>query len=277
MVVSAVVGGFVGPVHLVFLGWSAAAVLLGDVLRNRRTYLSQLEERNRFLERTREEEARRRIAEERLRIARDLHDSVAHAMATISVQAGAAAHVVDRRPEAAKEALTAIRQASGEVLDELSALLGVLREDSRPPGTTPDRAPQQLPSTVPGFESVPALVEATRSAGLPVTLCVDGPVEAVDRHRGQAAYRIVQEALTNVLRHSGPSPTRVLVRAEQGGGLCVRVVNEPPVAGAVPTGGGGAGLGIRGMRERAAAAGGVLRAGHDDDGGFTVEATWPAR
>src|SRR5439155_13823729 len=116
-------------IHLVFVGWSAAAVFLGDAMRNRRSYLTELEERARYLEHTREEEARRRVAEDRLQVARDLHDSVAHAMATINVQAGAAAHVVDRRPAAAKEALTVIQRASAEVLDELAAMVRLLRAD----------------------------------------------------------------------------------------------------------------------------------------------------
>ena len=133
---------------MLFVGWSAAAVFLGDVLRNRRSHLAELEERAHYLERTREEEARRRVAEERLRIARDLHDSVAHAMATINVQAGAAAHVVDRRPAAAKEALTAIQRASADVLDELAAMLDLLRDDGRAaeraptPGLRADRGPR---------------------------------------------------------------------------------------------------------------------------------------
>ena len=107
---------------VVFIGWSAGAVFFGEVLRTRRTRFAELQERARTLERTREEEARRRVAEDRLQIARDLHDGVAHAMTTINVQAGAAAHVMDRHPEAAKDALVAIRRASGDVLDELLRL-----------------------------------------------------------------------------------------------------------------------------------------------------------
>src|SRR5207302_3107643 len=131
LIVASAIGGRTAPlIHLVFVGWSAAAVFLGDMLRNRRAQPAALEDRARHLERSREEEARRRVAEERLHIARDLHDSVAHSMATINVQAGVAAHVLDRRPEAAKEALTAIQRASAEVLDELAALLGLLREEN---------------------------------------------------------------------------------------------------------------------------------------------------
>src|SRR5204863_7698999 len=126
--------------------------------------LAGLAERALFLEHSREEEAARRVAEERLRIARDLHDSVAHAMATINVQAGAAAHVLSRRPEAAGAALAAIQHASGEVLDELAAMLSVLRD-----GT--DRADR---TPTPGLPDIPRLVDTTAAAGLRVTVTMDG-------------------------------------------------------------------------------------------------------
>lgn len=153
--VAALVHGRITPLPLLFIGWSAAAVFLGDALRNRRAYLRELEERVRDAERTREEEARRRVAEDRLRIARDLHDSVAHAMATINVQAGAAAHVVDRRPEAAKSAFAAIQRASGEVLDELTGMLRLLRDAG-----AADRAP------APKIDQIVHIVEATRDPRL---------------------------------------------------------------------------------------------------------------
>src|SRR5215203_520850 len=127
-----------------FVGWCGVPVLIGDVVRRRNEQIAGLRERTRVLERTHEEELRRRIAEDRLSIARDLHDSVAHAMTVINVQAGAATHVVDRRPEAAKDALLSIRRASGDVLDELSTMLSILREPSAPA----DRAP------VPGLAQV---------------------------------------------------------------------------------------------------------------------------
>ncbi len=260
--VSALVEGNAPLLHLVFLGWSGAAVFLGDALRNRRSYLTELEGRARHLERTREEEARRRVAEERLRIARDLHDSVAHAMATINVQAGAAAHVVERRPEAAKEALTAIQRASGDVLDELAALLGLLRDDD----DLPDRAP------TPAIERIEELVASTREARVPVSLVVEGPTGVVPKPVGTAAYRIVQESLTNVIRHAGAATTRVTVRVAPDGSLNVEVSDDGR-GGDGPSG--GTGMGIRGMRERAESTGGRLEAGPRSDGGFTVKATWP--
>ncbi len=259
--VSALVEGGALLLHLVFVGWSAAAVALGDALRNRRSYLGALEHHARDLERTREEEARRHVAEERLRIARDLHDGVAHAMTTINVQAGVAAHVAERRPEAVTEALVAIQRASRDVLDELAGLLGVLRDDD----DVPARAP------TPGLEQIPPLVASMREAHLPVSLLVEGATEEVPKPISTAAYRIVQESLTNVLRHAGRVATSVAVRVGAEGGLVVEVSDEGSRAGEAASGGG---VGIRGMRERAESTGGTLQAGHRPGGGFTVWASW---
>ena len=203
--------------HLVFVGWSVAAVFLGEAVRNRRTHLTELRERARYLEQTREEEARRRVAEDRLQIARDLHDSVAHAMATINVQAGAAAHVVDRRPAAAKEALAVIQRASAEVLDELAAMLRLLRDD----GEGAARAP------TPGVEQIPDLVASMRDSRPPVTLEQCGPLDTVPKPIGTAAYRIVQESLTNVIRHAAAASTVVSVRLEDRE-LTVEVTDDGP-------------------------------------------------
>lgn len=243
-VVSVVAQDELSPLLLVFAGWALAAVLLGDVVANLAT--------------TREEEARRRVAEERLRIARDLHDSVAHAMATISVQAGAAEHVVDRRPEAAKEALAAIREASGTVLDELGAMLTLLRDDG-----PAERAP------TPGLDRVPELVETSRRNGLAVELAVDGDVSRVPAAVGTAAYRVVQESLTNVVRHAPGAAAKV--RVEAGGRrLTVEVTNT---AGRAARPHAGTGVGLRGMRERVEATGGTLEAG-PAGGGWRARAVW---
>jgi signal transduction histidine kinase len=272
VVVGEVAGTGPGLVHLVFVGWAGAAVFLGDALRSRRDHMAALEERARHLEQSREEEARRRVAEERLRIARDLHDSVAHSMATINVQAGVAAHVIDRHPDRARESLVVIQQASGEVLDELAAVLGLLRLD---PSEAPDRSP------TPGLDQLPALVSSTRRSGLEVALDAESGPDEVSPSIGVAAYRIVQESLTNVVRHAGPAARATVTIAADGiGGLCVEVADNgtgPDGSNAADSAAPGAGVGIIGMRERAEATGGRLEAGPGPAGGFVVRATWPGR
>jgi len=250
---------------LEFLGWSAAAVLLGETLRNRRSLLLGRQERARFIEHSREEEAARQVAEERLRIARDLHDGVAHAMATINVQASAAAHVLDRRPAAGREALAAIAQASGEVLDELAAMLTLLRQDDQPA----ERAP------TPGFSDIARLAASTRAAGLSVELRIADPAPVVPAVIGTAAYRVVQESLTNVLRHSRATTVRVrLMPGSDDAGLLLSVLDPGP---AKLDGRAGTGVGIRGMTERVTATGGQLHAGPTLAGGFEVRADWKGR
>lgn len=248
----------------VFIGWAVAAVFVSDAVRSRRDHLAGLRERARYLERTRDEEARRRVAEERLRIARDLHDSVASAMATINVQAGSARHVADRRPEAAADALAVIQRASGDVLDELGAMLTVLRDDTR----GADRAP------VPGAADIPRLARSTVESGLAVELSTEGPVEAVPAVLGTAVYRVVQESLTNVLRHSRASTARVRLVSGAGGSVLAEIGDDGPAA---PRATGGTGVGIRGMRERVTSTGGTFEAGPAEGGGFLVRARWEAR
>jgi len=274
LTLAAVVFGSSGLVlPLIFLGWSAAAILAGDTLRDRRERIQALRERARFLEMTQEEVALRRVAEERLRIARDLHDSVAHAMATINVQAAAAAHVIDRRPQAAGAALVAIRRASGEVLEELGAMLSVLRDGSQ----QADRAP------APGVGQIARLADSVAASGLAVELvgelavesAVGGTAADVSPAVGTAAYRIVQESLTNVIRHSKAEKARVEVVAIGGSGLSIEI-SDPGPAGTV-AGFSSNGVGIRGMRERVTSTGGIFHAGHTAQGGFLVRARWEAR
>jgi signal transduction histidine kinase len=249
---------------LVFGGWSGAAVLLGDALRSHRGHLAELEERARYLEHTREEESRRRVAEERLRIARDLHDSVGHTMATINVQASAGAHLAERRPGAARQALAAIQEASAELLDELTAMVSVLRDD----GETANRSP------VPGIGQIAQLVEATRGSAVDAALCLTGPIDSVPGPVGTAAYRIVQESLTNVIRHARARRAEVTVRIGDDRGVDVLIRDD---GSGRPSGSAGDGTGISGMRERAEATGGRLEAGNAQDGGFAVRACWPGR
>lgn len=264
-------GAVAGPsgalIHLFFLAWAATAVLLGDAVRSRREHLATLEERARYLERTREEEARRRVVEERLRIARDLHDSVAHSMATINVQAGAAEHVIERHPERAREALAAIRTASSDVLDELAAVLGLLRVEA---------GEEQPRSPTPSLDQLDGLLDSTRRAGIEVQVHGDPGRPNLPKTVSGAAYRIVQESLTNVLRHAGA--TRVSLRIDGPGDGRGDLVVEITDDGRGGNGDGrGAGRGIVGMRERAEATGGHLEAGTRPEGGFAVRATWPAR
>jgi len=228
-------------------GGAAAAGAVGAALRSRRF--------------GRDEETRRRLAEERLRIARDLHDGVAHAMATINVQAAAAAHVLDRQPAAAKQALSAIADASATVLGELNALLTLLRE----PGAAAERAP------TPGLAEVADLVTGVRAAGRECDYAVEGDVGTVSPAVATAVYRIVQESLTNVLKHAGAARVDVHVQVD-GPRVTVTVADDGsapgPMRGPVREGNG-----LRGMRERAEATGGRLTAG-PGPAGFTVRAEW---
>ena len=210
------------------------------------------------------EEVRRRVDEERLRLARELHDVVAHSIAVINFQAGVAVHVLDRRPEQARAALLAIKQASRDALQELRATLGVLRQLGEQGGS---RAP------LPGLAQLDALVASAAGAGRPVEVVVEGERAELPLAVDLAVYRIVQESLTNVARHAGPA--RATVRLAFGTREVVVEVTDDgrgAAAGAHPDGGG---RGIAGMRERAVALGGELQAGPRPEGGFHVRARLP--
>lgn len=235
------------------LCWLALAA--GDIVRHERT------ERARLL-REREEESRQRVGAERLRIARDVHDVVAHAMVAINVQAGVAAHRLDRDPGQARAALRDIKQTSGEALADLRATLGVLRDHD---GTAPVRP-------VGGLDDLDDLAGGLRAAGVHVTLAVE-PLVAVPALVHATSYRIVQEALTNVLRHASATTVSVQVRRDAGA-LYIEVADDGSgtSADADAT---GSGNGVRGMRERAAAIGGTLDSGPGDGGGWQVRARLP--
>jgi signal transduction histidine kinase len=207
-----------------------------------------------------EHESHRRIAEERLRIAREVHDVVGHGLAAISLRAGVADHVRDRDPEEVAEALAAIRETSKQSLHELSALLDALRG-----GGPAEHAP------APDLAHLPRLVDTLCDAGLPVTLEreLNGtkPPEIV----GAAGYRIVQEALTNVVRHAGPGASARVALMQRNGSLEVEVTDDGRGAGRSVA----PGSGITGMRERTAALGGQFDAGAAPDGGFRVWASLP--
>ena len=185
--------------HLLYLSWSVVAFLIGKAIRDRRELVAGLRERNRHLEETQEEEALRRVAEERVRIARDLHDIVAHNIAGISLQAATGAHVAAAHPEQAVAALLAIRAASKQTLDELRSTLHLLREGE-------DDVPL---APTPGLDALPNLVASVEAAGIPVELVVIGDVSDVPDAVAGATFRIVQESLTNVMRHAGPASATV--------------------------------------------------------------------
>lgn len=248
---------------LLFFVFPATAVLVADALRGRRERQLGAEERARFAVAEIEADLDRRRVEERLDLARELHDLVAHSMATINVQAGAAAHVVDRDPTKVKPALEAIRTASGEVLDELRTMLEVLRDG--------DGVPRR-----PGLDlrHLDGLVASSRLSGVHVVVRTHGELDGIGADVHAAGFRIVQEALTNVARHSGAS--RATVTIERGPGrLLVEVVDDGPGAPeSVAHGNGRSGLGLVGIGERAAATGGRAVTGRRAEGGFGVLVEW---
>jgi signal transduction histidine kinase len=242
-----------------------AAWLLGHFVGVRRAYTVQLE-RTAELERTRAEVARRAVAEERLRLARELHDVVAHAISVIAVQSGVGAHVANSQPEEAAKALAAIEATSRAALTELRRLLGVLRQDGESQG---DLAP------VPGLADLDALLAEVAKAGLAVRLRVEGTPSQLPAGVDLSAYRIVQEALTNVVKHAGPTRAQVTIGY---GDREVRVEIVDNGRGMVaPTDNGRAelGHGLIGMRERVQMFDGELQAGPRPGGGFRVAARLP--
>ncbi len=202
------------------------------------------------------------VLEERTRLAHELHDSVGHTLTMIVVQAGAGRHVYDTDPQFGKEALEHIETSGRRALTELDRILGILREE----GTAATRAPQA------GIDRIQALVDDTARAGIDIRLTTEGPVHDVSSEVGRSAYRIVQEALTNVIKHAGPVPTRVSL-SRRGAALEVEVVNDTPTPipetprlGEESAGG----RGLAGIRERVAMLGGSVQAGSRPEGGFRV-------
>jgi signal transduction histidine kinase len=245
-----------------FTGWMTASFVAGEVSRARSAYLKEVESRAAEAERTRDEEARRRASEERMRIARELHDVLAHSISVINVQAGVALHLLDRQPEQARPALIVITQASKDALRELRATLGVLRS-----------ADDQDPRTpAPTLAQLDDLVATASTAGVRVQVNVTGAERPLPPGVDLAAYRIAQESLTNVARHARPA-TATLSIAYGAEELVVEVQDDgrtAPDARAVREG-----HGLIGMRERAASVGGQLEAGPRPEGGFRVRARLP--
>jgi signal transduction histidine kinase len=240
------------------------AAALGDASRNRRAFVEEAQQRLLAAEATREEETRRRVDEERLRIARDLHDITAHSLSLIAVQSGVAAHVLDSDPEEARRSLLAIRETARSALHELRGLLGVLR------GAGDGPAPL---APAPSLARLPELTDPLRDAGFTLTVDHDGDLAGLPAFVDATAFRIIQEALTNVLRHASPCPVSVSVKRSPTA-LAVVVTDDGP---ALPIGESatGQGHGIPGMRERAAAVGGTVEAGPTASGGWRVSALLP--
>lgn len=241
-----------GPLHLALVaGWLVVVLALSELGRIRRV---QAEER----ERLEQEKDERRIDEQRLQLAQELHDVLAHNISLINVQASVALHLLDEQPDQARPALANIKVASRDALRELRTALDLLRRG--------DRAPR---SPVPRLADLPSLVDGVRASGLEVRLDADDPVTPPPAGVELAAYRIVQEALTNVTRHARAHT--VTVRLEHLDGVTVEVTDDG-VGGPV-----GPGNGIVGMRERATALGGTVEAGPCPGGGFRVAAHLPTR
>jgi signal transduction histidine kinase len=260
------------------------AIWLGDAIRSRRALAAETADRLRLASEERDAEAARRVAEERLRIARDLHDTVAHSMATITVQAGSALHLLGGRDavpggrdaeqagrdENLRAALTAIRETSKAALGEMRTTLGQLRRDG------PDE-PAAAQSA--GLDRLAALCDAVTAAGAPVTVSVEGAEQSLPTAVDQAAYRILQESLTNVLRHAGPDARATICLRYEPGTLAIRVTDDGTGLAAAgpgrPAGHPGDGHGLTGMAERAAAIGGEVCAAPRAEGGFEVLARLP--
>jgi len=253
------------------LGLAILPLAVGSAKRDHRAYVAAIEERAERAERTREEEALRRVGEERLRIARELHDVVAHAMVAINVQAGVAAHLIDRRPDSARGALEQIKRVSGEALTDLRATLGVLRQDDDAPAPT---------RPTHGIDALEELADGMRAAGVDVAIELSGDRHAVPSGIESALFRTVQEALTNVLRHSAARAATVRLEVRAGSARVEVLDDGPGQEVPVATGAGGdladgTGNGLRGMRERVAAVGGVVEAGPRAEGGWRVHALLP--
>jgi signal transduction histidine kinase len=244
--------------------------VLGRLTRIRRAYYVQLEDRAARLERERDAQAKIAVAAERARIARELHDVVAHNVSVMIVQADGASFVMDSSPEQAKAALATIAGTGRQALEEMRRLLGLLR--------SADSAGEYVPQ--PGVEQLPELLDQVRSAGLPVAFSVEGEPRELPRGLELTAYRIVQEALTNARKHGGPLTTAtVRIRFDDRGvGVLIEDDGRGASADLARDGGeDGFGHGLIGMRERVGMVGGTLDAGPRANGGFRIDARLPLK
>jgi signal transduction histidine kinase len=242
--------------------WLLAAALFAAGVRVRRGFQAEVESRERYEARSRDEERRRKAAEDRLRIARDVHDVVGHSLAVISLQAGVAEHLLRSRPEEAQRAVAAIRTVSKEALSQLRTELAQLRGED---GAVPTAG------AAPGLDEVPALVETLRAAGVAVELEVNNAGRPVPEMVSAAGYRIVQEALTNVARHAGPGASAKVRLDATDDVLEVEIFDD----GLGSTSSTADGRGLLGMRDRATALGGRFEANSRTGKGFRVWAALP--
>ncbi|WP_411100178.1 sensor histidine kinase [Streptomyces sp. x-45] len=250
----------IGPVF-----WMALPLVGGSLARLRGDYLEAVKARAEHAERTREEEARLRVAEERVRIARELHDVVAHHLALANAQAGTAAHLSHSNPEQSRKILDDLTGTTSSALRELKATLGLLRQDDRPKGAGLEPAP--------GLARLPELIDSYRTAGLEVVVHQEGVRRPLTPGVDLTAYRIVQEALTNVAKHA-PERAAHVGFTYANSRLLITVSNDGPATATTVNGTSG-GFGLRGMRERAQSIGGDLCAGPRPEGGFEVTTALP--
>ena len=242
----------------------AGALALGRGATIRRENVALLRERAELAEQARVQESRRAVSDERLRIAQELHDVIGHSLGVIALQSGVGAHVIDTDPAEAKASLLAVSSTSRTALAEVRRILGALRTDD---GTGAYRPP-------PGLESLPELAADLTAAGLPVQVRIEGARTDVPAALDLTAYRLVQEALTNVLRHSGPTQATVTVRYAPTA-VEVEVLDDGNGLDRIPVPGARQGYGQLGMRERVTVWGGSLDAGPRPDGGYRVAARLP--
>lgn len=258
--VSLAAAWFLVGANFIYVG---GAWYLGHNIAERNARSAALLERTRELEAEREDRARRAVFDERVRIARELHDVVAHHVSVMGIQAGAARRVLDKRPDQAAEALSSIEGSSREAVTELQRILGILRTSADEDTLTPQ----------PSLDQIESLVADVRATGMPVEIDISGPRRTLPPGVELSAFRIVQEALTNVRKHAGVASARVHLRFQPDG---LEVAVEDDGRGAAADRTTSAGNGLRGMRERVDLVGGRLETGPRRSGGFQVRAWLPA-
>jgi signal transduction histidine kinase len=247
---------------VMFAGPSLIAWVLGDSMRYRRGYYASLEDRAARLERERDAQAQIAVAAERARIARELHDVIAHNVSVMVVQADGASYALDSSPERARQALATIASTGRQALAEMRRMLGVLRSDDASTGVVP----------LPGIGQLDELLEQTRASGLAVSFTVQGVPAPLPGGLALAAYRIVQESLTNTRKHGGPAASAQVLLRYCDDALVLQITDNGAGAAAAAD---GAGHGLTGMRERVAMYHGTLQAGPRPGGGYRVTATLP--